>query len=350
MSDNVYILKNTAGSDACPAGKLGLYTNINFNNSEAGDVLVMSPGIQLDTAQLEGYGFIVGGHDGISSVVNNMDTDATLVAGLYLDGKTLIVPKGAKFSSLLDYPLGGNTWNDATKSVVSSTVTTISLLMKIAAVDIPIGEEYYASLELSNSSSRDIKSASVTASVEDSSIVSISVFKPAVNIPANGSVNIYIPLVGIDVGETSLTCQLVLPIGYINSNPSIISTKVTVSESKSLQVSQTYLASWQQEWGKPEYIYSYHLVLTSQDENVKSWELSFILPEGAEVSPDWLASNASWITLNTKKPDNNYVYLDSISGNIISPNQDLPMDIQIIYPKLSSDYKVIKNMSLEQLT
>ncbi|CAM3296493.1 hypothetical protein XNC1_2558 [Xenorhabdus nematophila ATCC 19061] len=92
--DSVYLISNESGADKCPAGKMALYTNINFNQSEIGDILIISPNIQLDTEQLEGYGFIVGGHDGVSSVVNNMSQNATLISGLYLDGKTLTVSAG----------------------------------------------------------------------------------------------------------------------------------------------------------------------------------------------------------------------------------------------------------------
>ncbi|CCW32638.1 hypothetical protein ABLA30_09375 [Xenorhabdus nematophila] len=77
--DSVYLISNESGADKCPAGKMALYTNINFNQSEIGDILIISPNIQLDTEQLEGYGFIVGGHDGVSSVVNNMSQNATLL-------------------------------------------------------------------------------------------------------------------------------------------------------------------------------------------------------------------------------------------------------------------------------
>lgn len=45
-----------------------------------GDILIISPNVALTKQDLEGYGFIVGEHDGVSSVVNNMDQDATLVS------------------------------------------------------------------------------------------------------------------------------------------------------------------------------------------------------------------------------------------------------------------------------
>ncbi|VDZ80479.1 Uncharacterised protein [Salmonella bongori] len=51
-----------------------------------GDILIISPNIALTKQDLEGYGFIVGEHDGVSSVVIIWIRMPRWVAGLYLDG------------------------------------------------------------------------------------------------------------------------------------------------------------------------------------------------------------------------------------------------------------------------
>lgn len=92
-----------------------------------GDILIISPNVALTKQDLEGYGFIVGEHDGVSSVVNNMDQDATLVSGLYLDGATLTVSPGLRISSLIDFPLATGNWNDEVNSVVSAGTRNVDL-------------------------------------------------------------------------------------------------------------------------------------------------------------------------------------------------------------------------------
>lgn len=124
MLDNelVELLKNQKGKDKCPPNKLALYTNINYNNSEIGDILLISPNVQLDQEELESYGFDVGQHDGVSCVVNNMSQAASLVAGLNLDGDILNVPAMSSIDSLV-----GQGWNDLTRSVVSAPVALVTL-------------------------------------------------------------------------------------------------------------------------------------------------------------------------------------------------------------------------------
>ncbi|EOF5839615.1 hypothetical protein ACK1YQ_003472, partial [Salmonella enterica] len=77
-----------------------------FNIGEMGNILIISPNIQLNEEQLASYGFIIGENSNISSIVNNMDQDATLISGLYVDGQTLTVKPGTTIPTLYDYPLG----------------------------------------------------------------------------------------------------------------------------------------------------------------------------------------------------------------------------------------------------
>ncbi|MDC9623344.1 hypothetical protein PSI22_17285 [Xenorhabdus sp. XENO-7] len=349
--DDVYLINNSSGADKCPAGKLALYTNIGFNETEIGDILIISPNIQLDTEQLESYGFIVGAHDGVSSVVNNMSQNATLISGLYLDGEILTVSAGKQISSLVNYPLGSGTWNDAVNSVVSADVTTVNLTMVLeSGISIQIGEEYSALLQINNNSSTTITGATIEASSGDPDIFTVGSFPPAVDIPANETFSLRIPLTSESQGSADLSCRLYTPLGIINSGDNTTDTTITVTVPRDLQVSQEYMSHWQKEWDKPEYIYSYKLMLSSAEDPVSKWELSFLLPEGAEPDPDWLKSQSSWLTLNTEKSVNGNVYLDSISGHVVDPDQEFELDIQILYPGESTDYETLQNLRLEQLS
>ncbi|ANI31858.1 hypothetical protein PL78_18785 [Yersinia entomophaga] len=457
MSD-IQLIKNARGENKCPAGKIALYTNINYNEQELGDILIISRDIQLNRQQLESYGFYVGGHDGVSSVVNKMSQNGTLVSGLYLDGETLSVAAGESIPSLVSYPLGKGTWNDATQSVVARPVETVNLTMSLENISFalnkayvaeltianksniavsgltldvssannnvvsvgnvaaigtlpangsvkvsipltgksigstsltsqlhtPIGvinsganqintrvsvtainveltmsvasnlvltsdETYYNVLNISNSESSDIKGVSVGVTVSDSAIVSVGYFPPSVDISAGKSVNINIPLMGENPGTATMTAKLTMPNGYTNNGDSQASSVIQVTEQRDLDVSQEYKSHWRKQWDKPEFLYSYHFLLTSSSVQVRSWQLSFLLPEGAMVDVDWLNANSSWIELNTDKSVNGWCFLDSTKGNVIAPGIDLPMDILMIYPGEAEEYKVINNLRLEQL-
>lgn len=456
---DVQLIKNARGEDKCPAGKMALYTNVNYNAQELGDILVISPDIQLDRQQLASYGFIVGDHDGVSSVVNKMSQNGTLVSGLYLDGEILPVPAGKNIPSLVSYPLASGTWNDATQSVVTKPVQVVNLTMSMAnisfalnkphvaeltianrsntavsgltldvfsanssvvtvgtiaaigtiaanssiKVSIPLtgknigatpltsrlhtpvgminsgdnqlvtqvsvtavsvrllmsmaprlamvsGETYHSVLTVTNTESFDINGVSVAATVSDTAVVSVQAFSPTLNIAAGKSVAVNIPLAGGNVGNAVMTARLSMPNGYSNSGDSQASSSIQVTMQRDLEVSQQYKSHWRKQWDKPEFLYSYHFILSSAKDQVRSWQLSFLLPTDAAVDEDWLKANSSWIELNTDKSVNGWIFLDSKAGNVIAPGEDLPMDILMIYPGETEEYKVIKNLRLEQLT
>ncbi|EEI3459313.1 hypothetical protein G3D33_001595 [Salmonella enterica subsp. salamae] len=350
MSDqDVYLIKSESGADKCPSGKLALYTNIDFNGGEMGDILIISPNISLNKSQLASYGFIVGAHDGVSSVVNNMNQNATLVSGLYLDGETLVVKPGSQISTLVDYPLGQGNWNDAVNSVVSAGTQTVDLTMDIESeIVLEEGEEYSALLQIQNNTNEDVEGATVSASSSNSAVFSTEFNSQTLNIPGNETVNVRIPVEGKGQGKATLTCQLTMPLGIINSGNNMTETTVTVSESRALKVTQSFAGDWADTWPSTNYIYSYKLILSSADTEVDKWELSFLLPEGAEVSPEWLETESSWVQLNTEKSVNGNVYLDSEPGHVIAPENDIELDIQIIYPNQSTDYQTLKNLRLMQ--
>lgn len=62
---DVYLISNEYGEDKCPEGKLALYTNVQFNIGEVGNILIISPNIQLNEEQLASYGFIIGENSNI---------------------------------------------------------------------------------------------------------------------------------------------------------------------------------------------------------------------------------------------------------------------------------------------
>lgn len=350
MNDqDVYLLNNESGADKCPSGKLALYTNIDFNKSEMGDILIISPNISLNKSQLASYGFIVGEHDGVSSVVNNMNQNATLVSGLYLDGETLVVKPGSQISSLLDYPLGKGNWNDAVNSVVSADTQSVDLTMNVESeIYLEEEEEYSALLQIQNNTGEAVENVTMSATSSNSAIFSVKLDPQTLSIPGNETVNVRIPVEGKSQGQATLTCQFTMPVGIINNGNNMTQTTVTVSESRALQVTQTFAGDWADTWPSTNYIYSYKLILSSADTEVDKWELSFLLPEGAEVSPEWLETESSWVQLNTEKSVNGNVYLDSQPGHVIAPEKDIELDIQIIYPNQSTDYQTLKNLRLMQ--
>lgn len=349
-TDGVIFIQNSSGADKCPDGMMALYTNGSFNTEEIGDILIMPPDIQLDRSQLEGYGFIVGEHDGVSCVVNKMTQGATLVSGLYIDGEILSVDAGSQINFLGTYPLGDGTWNDAVNSVVSAENRLVNLVLTLeSGITLQEEEQYSALLQISNNSDTSVTGANISAESDDSSIFSVVPFSSTVDIAANETVNIRIPLTGVGAGSATLSCRLETPLGIINSGDNTVQGAVVVTEVRPLQVSQTYMSHWKPVWDEPNYIYSYDLVLSSSDTPVDKWELSFLLPEGAEPDPDWLESESSWLELNEESSVNGYIVLDSLAGHVIAPEQDIELNVQILYPGESADYETLQNLTLMQL-
>lgn len=353
--DEVKVLRNAAGADQCPAGRLALYTNVNFNNDsaagETSDILIMSPDIQLDTEALESYGFIVGGHDGVSSVVNNMNQPATLVAGTNLDGDTLPVNEGEQIASLVDYKLSsGATWNDATNSVVSASVTTVNLTMVLeSGINMQQNEPYKALLQITNNSGTSVSDVTVDVSTDNENVLTVTTPVTGVNIPANHTTRVRIPLTGVSPGSAKLICTLNTPLGIINSGNNVISTSVTVTGVRQLQVTVGTVSHWQDVWPSTEFIYSYPLTMSAADTQVNDWELSFLLPDGAALNESWLESESSWVTLNTEKSVNGNIYLDSQPGHVIAPGTDINFSLQIDYPEVSTEHETLDNLRLMQL-
>lgn len=353
--EDIVVLHNAAGVDQCPDGKVALYTNINFNNNsatgETSDILIMGPDIQLDTQALESYGFIVGEHDGVSSVVNKMNQPATLVAGTNLDGHTLPVNAGQQISSLVDYKLpSGSTWNDATNSVVSASVTMVDLAMVLeSGISIQQDETYYALLQITNNSGTSVTAAAVDVSSSNVDVYTVTTPVTGINIPANQTTNVRIPLTAVAPGSATLTCTLNTPLGIINSGNNVSTTSVVVTALRQLQVTVGTVTHWQDVWPSTQFIYSYPLTMSAADTRVANWELSFLLPEGSALNEAWLESQSSWVTLDTEKSVNGKIYLDSQPGHVIAPGTDINFSLQIDYPEVSTEHETLDNLRLMQL-
>ncbi|ERT11774.1 hypothetical protein [Photorhabdus temperata] len=224
MNNDVQLIKNAAGKDKCPPGKMALYTNINFNQQELGDILLISPNVQLDQAQLESYGFYVGHHDGVSCVVNNMNHAGTLVAGLNLNGQILNVP------SMTDIPsLVGQGWNDRTRSVVAAPVKLVKLKMSsVSPVVLKINQNINLELKIENLSDIDVPNTTLEVKSGNSNVVSVGSFGQPGIIPAKSSVTVTVPVTGKQVGQTSLTFTLHTPLGFINEGDNVYNAQARV--------------------------------------------------------------------------------------------------------------------------
>ncbi|MGJ3352923.1 hypothetical protein [Providencia sp. Je.9.19] len=448
-NESVELLKNQKGIDKCPPDKLALYTNVDYNNSEIGDILLISPDIQLDQEELESYGFDVGQHDGVSCVVNNMNQAASLVAGLNLDGDILNVPAMSSIPSLV--PQG---WNDLTRSVVSAPVALVTLeISSESPLNVILGQENNIELNIENKSSVTIPGVTLEVTVKNNDLITVVSYPEIIDLPGSEittipvslkgnktgettlSVRIYTPIgfinqgsntydvnaevkgvitlkltldkqivlltgetksvplkianqssvtinglivgatsgndaimtvgefnspvdiyqndsVVIDIplnanssatGTTNLVCSLTPPAGYENEGDNNITSTVTVTAERELEVLQEFQASWAGEGG---YLYSYMLTLKSQNTRVNKWELSFQLPSGAVVSENWYESQKNWLT---KVEVDGNVILSNTTGHTIDPGVDLPLQIQLVYPDQSEYYKYIYSLSLRQI-
>lgn len=352
MSDEkVYLIENSYGKDKCPDGKLALYTHGDYNIGYPAGILIIPPGIQLDEKQLTDYGFPVGERNGVSSLVNNIPTEITLIAGRYLDGETLAIPANKEIPTLTDYPLGSGNWQDSVQSVVSMPVKNINLGMTFETnVNLYVDEIYYAALTITNNSSIDVMNVIVKPTSLLPAVIGIDSQEIKADIPANNKTIIRIPLSGKKEGSSSIEFRIYTPIGIINNGDNLMTSgEINVLPTRDLKITQSYISHWKPVWDQPEYLYSFSFVLSSKSLDVKLWRLSFRLPEKAEVSPAWLDISKSWVVFNHELSKDGLVVLDSVEGNTILPEKDITLNIQIIFPGESEEYEYVQNLQLEQL-
>ncbi|TDB47374.1 hypothetical protein [Photorhabdus luminescens] len=232
-ADDVQLIRGGKGKGACPAGKLCLYTHVSYNQEDTdGNILAIGPDIQLDEAQLASYGFIVGGRHGVSGVVNKMSKAGTLVSGLHINGETLRVEAGTDFPDLTKHTFpGGGTWNDATRSVVSAPVERVTLIIMLEnGISLAIDQTIETQLKIKNESAVAVNGATIDFVSGDPAKVSVGNFNRTVNIPANDTVTVKIPLTGHSKGSTTLTAHLHTPLGIINHGDNVKKTNANVTE------------------------------------------------------------------------------------------------------------------------
>ena len=144
--DDAELFQNVSGVSSCPADRFCLYTNELFNEKELGDMLAIRGNVQLNAEQLRQFGFSVGQHDGVSSVVNKLSTVGALVKGTGLDGDFFKIDASSTVPRLAD------DWNDAANSVVTQEVTRISMSVSIDDAEMFINSSTETTLTISNAS------------------------------------------------------------------------------------------------------------------------------------------------------------------------------------------------------
>ncbi|WP_342135842.1 hypothetical protein [Providencia rettgeri] len=223
-NESVELLKNQKGKDKCPPNKLALYTNIDYNNSEIGDILLISPDIQLDQKELESYGFDVGHHDGVSCVVNNMSKAATLVAGLNLDGEILRVPALSSIASLV-----GLGWNDLTRSVVAAPVELVTLeISSESPLQSTLGKVNNIEIDIVNKGNVAVYGVTLEITTKNSDVANVISYPELIDLHSNMITTIPVSLEGKNTGETLLSVRIHTPIGVINQGSNTYDVKVEV--------------------------------------------------------------------------------------------------------------------------
>jgi hypothetical protein len=343
-SNGVQLIKNARGIESCPENTFCVYTNANYNNNELGDILSIHQNIQLNSDELNSFGFPVGEHNGVSSVVNKMSTEGTLVRGINIDGDFLPVEAGENKSNLVSYG-----WNDSTNSIVTKKVIPANIRLSLPDKTIYIGENDYATLNVSNSSNEDIELEMVVEGTPG--ILTALDYENKFIVPAQGYVNEDILLSGERVGEARLVATIKPEIGVINQSSNVATAKIDVEEwvVPDLNITQSFKTKWQTYWPEEGWDYTYHLVLRSEIAPVKHWKFSFVLPDGAHVTEQWLDSQSSWLKLNEEESVDGKVVLENISGNVISPESSIPLDIEVFYLDEKVEHEKLHDLILEEI-
>ncbi len=235
--------------------------------------------MQLNSNDLIEFGFPVGSHDGVSSVVNNLDSEGTLIRGSDISGSYRPVSSGAQ---IREFDAG---WNDATNSVVTQHVTPVTLPLMLPNTTIHVHESgQYATLSIQNLSDEN-----VTVDVEITgtpTLFTIGDYAHVMTLPAKKTVNNNIALLGNVVGRGQLSATIKPALGYINQASNTTSATIVVDEVvvPDFNITQTFKAKWQSWWPEEGWLYTYDLQLQSKVDTIRYWKFSFTLPEGAHVT------------------------------------------------------------------
>ncbi|OHY89393.1 hypothetical protein BJD16_20620 [Aeromonas sobria] len=170
-------------------------------------------------------------------------------------------------------------------------------------------------------------------------------------IPANQIVHNNIALQGNKVGYGQLNVAIKPAVGYVNQYANSKTATIVVDEIvvPDFNITQSFKQKWQSWWPEEGWLYTYALQLQSRVDTIKYWKFSFDLPQGAHVTQAWLDSQSSWLKLNKEESVNGKVVLENIAGNVISPNNSIPLDIEIFYLDESLEHEQLANLTIEKV-
>ena len=157
-------------------------------------------------------------------------------------------------------------------------------------------------------------------------------------------------LSGTIAGKCPLLAQITPEPGYVNTGSNYGTGRIQVlSPPLDFKITQEYKTSWESWWPLHCWMYSYHLILISHKDTIHHWKFSFKLPVGAQVDPDWLASQSSWLEKNEKESVDGNVVLQNTEGHIVAPNSDIGLDILIQFPDKHADHQVLSDLTIQSI-
>lgn len=113
-----------------------------------------------------------------------------------------------------------------------------------------------------------------------------------------------------------------------------------------LQVIQHFDSHWKKVWNQPQYIYAYTLTVQAKRTRVTLWTISFDVPTGTAVDPDWAKTFAFVITKDGS--DGTVVLQNTDSAKTIDPGSPLPLKVQVLYPGEDASYETLNNLSAHE--
>jgi hypothetical protein len=339
------LLIHGQGIDACPQDRFCIYGDAEYNIGWSHDlILVIKGNVQINSKQLNDFGFPVGERDGVSSIVNKLEVVSNLAQGADISGNTLKVNPGENINVLQ------HDWNDQVNSIITQAVININTPMAMPSKVIEVGKNNSAELTIDNS--RGDQSFEVSLDVQGTKgLFSIDDYESEFTVPAREVVKKEISITGEEIGRGTLIATMKPEIGYVNqsSNTALATITVEVHEIPDLHVSQSFDRSWESWWPEHEWYFTYNLDLISDVLIVKHWKLSFSLPEGAYIPQEWLDSQASWLILNTEESVNGKVVLENTSGHNISPSSDIKLHLEVHYLDNQVEHQTLQDLTIEEV-
>ncbi|MEI5102515.1 hypothetical protein RB200_33445 [Streptomyces sp. PmtG] len=143
--------------------------------------------------------------------------------------------------------------------------------------------------------------------------------------------------------ESDHTVQAVAHHGGVTSDPAVV--RFTVKD-LNLRVHQHFERSWQKEWDKPPWIYSFTLTLEPKRTRVSLWTVSFTVPPGTRLDPDWRKTFT--YTVTSDGSDGTVVLRNTDPHKTIDPGHDLPLGVQVLFPGQSQAYQTLNNLAARE--